>query len=200
MSEKIKRKIIILRTIKHGESDLVVHGLTTTGARLNLIGKGALKSRKRFGGGVLEPSHYVEIFYKPSRFSGDESLHFLEEAQLINGFEGIRSNYDRLQTAFYFLQLVSKVAQEEDESSKDLFDLLGNALTALETSDSIGVLKVHFELKLLSSQGVLPQDLPETDLLMLPIKDHSKTQLKDLSDLAPLRNRVHYAIQQYLGR
>ncbi len=49
-----QQKILVLRTYKHGESDLIVHALNSLGASMSFIAKGGLKSRKRFAGGVEE--------------------------------------------------------------------------------------------------------------------------------------------------
>ena len=196
--EKVRDRIFVLRTIKHGESDLILHGLFSQVGRLNFIAKGALRSKKRFGGGVLEPTHFIEVLYKKKDEQIDAPLHFLEEARLLNGFEALRVNYERLQTAFYLLKIVSKVSQENDWHAQELFNLTGNTLRALETSENTELLQTHFEMKLLASQGVLPHDLPENDLYHLSISDHEKSQIAE-ETLRLLRNRVHYAVTTYLN-
>ena len=94
----LKEKILVLRTFKHGEADLVVHGLNPLGARMNFFARGAMKSRKRFAGGVLEPTHYIEVTYKQGASSDSDPLHSLLEANLVRTFEGLRSNYSRLRS------------------------------------------------------------------------------------------------------
>lgn len=195
--ERVKDRIFILRTIKCAESDLIVHGLSGQVGRLNFIAKGAMRSKRRFGGGVLEPTHFVDVLYKRKDEQIEAPLHFLEEAQLLNGFESLRVNYDRLQTAFYLMQLVSKVSQENDLYGQELFNLTGNTLRALETSEQPELLKTHFEMKLLACQGVLPPDLPENDLYNLSISEHEKSQMPKTT-FGLLRNRVHHAISTYL--
>ncbi len=71
---KEKTRLIILRTIKYSEADLIVHGLNTEGARINFMAKSALKSRKRFGGGVLEPTHYMRPCIVVVRETGTATL------------------------------------------------------------------------------------------------------------------------------
>ncbi len=153
----LTEKFIILKRIKYGESDLIVHALSKKGARQNFLARGALKSKKRFGGGVLEPSHYVELTYKPSL--REDALHQLLEAKIINDFSGIRKSYEHLEVAFQLLEAVAKVSQEGDQRSEDLFNLLGNSLTALPDVTDLAGFKVHFGLKFLMQQGVLdPSD------------------------------------------
>lgn len=153
-----KERIIVLKTFKHSEADLIVHGLNPLGARMGFFARGGLKSRKRFAGGILEPTHYIEVTYKIGRSGEDDPLHSLLEAQLIREFSKLRSDYQRLETALYLLRLVHKLSQQGVVDSPDLFNLLGNALASAESSGDLEKLKTHFEMKLLASQGVLPSE------------------------------------------
>ena len=99
-----------------------------------LMAKGALKSKKRFGGGVLEPTHCVNISFKEGR---EGAMSFLNEAKLEKDFAGIRTDLDRLNTAMHFLQVVRKVSQEGYEEQRSLFNILGHALTQLATCSNI---------------------------------------------------------------
>ena len=66
MSE-LQDRFIILKKMKYGESDLIIHALSSAGTKKSFIARAALKSKKRFGGGVLEPSHFVKLTYKPGK-------------------------------------------------------------------------------------------------------------------------------------
>lgn len=195
--QKVSDRLIILRALKHSESDLIIHALSPVRGRLNLIAKGALKSKKRFGGGVLQPTHFIEATFKYKGDTGEGQLHFLEEARLLNGFEGLRADYDRLTQAFSFLQLIAKVTQELDPESQALFDLLGNTLKALESTERPDLLKVLFEGKILLIQGVIPSDLPENDLFRLTVRDHEKSRMQDAA-LSQLRGHIQFALKSYL--
>lgn len=151
-----KDKFIILKKMRYSEADLILHALSMRGEKLSFIARGALKSKKRFGGGVLEPTHFVSFTFKKASEQG--KLHVLQEAQLLNDFPSLRIDYDRLELALHFLECVSKVSQEGDTSSEFLFNLLGNALKALEISSDILVTKMHFYLKFLFQQGVIQSE------------------------------------------
>ncbi len=144
---------IILRKIKYSESDLIVHALSSEGEKLSFIARGALKSKKRFGGGILEPTHFINLTFKLAE--GEGRLHLLQEATLINDFANIRKDYDRLSFALHILECVNKVSQEGDTFSDFLFNLLGHTLKAIETAEDLLVLKMQFYLKLLLQQGVV---------------------------------------------
>lgn len=172
MSEVLRTKIILLKKTKYSESDLVLQGITPAGERISMLAKGALKSKKRFGGGILEPTHQIEIqIKKPKQESG---LYILEEAVLVNGFEGIRTSYDKIEFALYLVDIISRISQEGDSYSDSLYNLLGHTLTAVEKTEDLHRLKMHFGLKLLYSQGVLDQEAWMGPYLALPLARHSE--------------------------
>ena len=190
-----KDKVILLKQSPFDEADLIVRALTQRGALISFIAKGAVNSRKRFIGGVLEPGHFIGVEYKRSRSS---SLHFLRQAWFLKRFDEIRKNYDRLKMAFYFLSLVEKISQEGVEDSPDLFNLLGNGLTALETSRSLSALQFVFEFRLLLTQGILPEELQEKrQLFSITISEHERLvqQIPAFKELSPV---VHTAVDHYV--
>lgn len=146
-------KIIVLKVSKYSDSHLMVNGINQKGAKISAMAPAALKSKKRFGGGVLEPTHFIDIQYQLAKHEG--MLPILKEAQIIESFEGLRSDYDKLTLSFYFLKLIELVAQEDAQDSHALFSLLGHALKALENAKDFSSLKKHFEIKFLYTQGML---------------------------------------------
>jgi DNA repair protein RecO (recombination protein O) len=189
-----EERIIVLRKIKHGESDLIIHGLNKAGAKMSFFAKAAAKSKKRFGGGVLEPTHYIKISYQKSK--SDEGLMRLDEARLLEDFKNLRLDYERLETALYFVTLIEKVSKEGVVDSPEIFDLLGNALRAAETSNNLSKLRMHFQIRLLAGQGVMPA-IPDVEPFL------EKSIREDITlegeELAALRARVQYLVDQYLG-
>ncbi len=144
---------IILKKIRYGEADLIIHALAANGSRNSFIAKSALKSKKRFGGGILEPLHFVNFSYKEKADSSQ--MKTLSEATLIDDFKDIRSSYDKLELALYILNCVSHVSLEGDQHSEFLFNLTGHSLRAVAKCLNPGFLKLHFCLKLLYQQGVI---------------------------------------------
>lgn len=152
MNEKQDR-FIILKKIKYGEADLIIHALAPNGSKYSFIAKSALKSKKRFGGGILEPLHFVNLTYKDNQ---DESrMKTLTEANLIDDFKDIRLSYETLDLALYILNCVSHVSLEGDQHSEFLFNLTGHSLRAVTKVSDLNVLKLHFCLKFLYQQGVI---------------------------------------------
>lgn len=195
---EVKDRFIILRTMKYSEADLIVHALSPVGEKLSFIARGALKSKKRFGGGVLEPSHFVQFTYK--QVKGEGRLNTLSEATLLNDFKKIRQDYDHLEFALQVLECVSRVSQEGDKSSDTLFNLLGNTLKAIETCESVSVLKVHFYLKFLFQQGILTAEPWMVPFLRTNITDTNTlaTEAALKKDVATNLNFIESVTQQYL--
>lgn len=171
MATELEGSFIILRKIKYGEADLILHALSSTGEKKSFLARGALKSKKRFGGGVLEPTHHVKFTYSVNSKS---DMHTLKEAQLIQGFEGLRLDYDKLNFALVALEFVTKVSLEGDQDSASLYNLLGHLLKSLEKSTEFAVLKMQFYIKLMRQQGVLELEPWMNPFLQFPLGEHQE--------------------------
>ncbi len=146
---------LILKKIKYSEADLIIHALSQSGEKMSFMARGALRSKRRFGGGVLEPTHHVKLTYL---LSNKTDLHTIKEAQLLQGFDLIRNDYDKLDFALTALNCVSQVSLEGDSGSSTMYNLLGHLLKRLEPISnpaSLSLLKIQFYLKFLLQQGVL---------------------------------------------
>jgi DNA repair protein RecO (recombination protein O) len=196
---QVQEKVFILKTTRYGDTDLIIQALSSKGARLSFFARSALKSKKRFGGGVLEPTHYVHVLYddKSSSAKSEHPLHVLKEASLIEGFEGLRGDYERIEAGLHFVRLVGDVVREGDLDSAEIFNLLGNTLRAAEKSARLDKLRIHFEVKLLSNQGVLPHEPEEQVLLRAPVSAHEVISLSD-TDWNRVRNRIRVVLREYL--
>lgn len=186
-------RFLILRKIKYGESDLILHALSAQGEKKSFIARGALKSKKRFGGGVLEPLHYCEFLFQKSSSS---ELHLLKEATLIEDFPGLKSDYDRLEFGLKILECTSKVSQEGETDNARLFQLVGHALGYLEKTQDLQIFKMQFYIKLLFQQGVLS---PEN--WMLPFLRTSLEKSQELADRSLSMDQiktVEYQVRHYI--
>lgn len=166
----VQNKFIILKKTRYGEADLILQALSPHGEKMSFMARGALRSKKRFGGGILEPLHFVQLTYKPG---ADGRLSLLKEAVLVNGFPGLRTDYDRLEFALRVLDVVGRVSQEGDSTSEFLFNLLGHTLKALENTQADEALKLQFYLKFLLQQGVLTAEPWMAPFLKTNIAEHN---------------------------
>lgn len=180
---------LILRTMVFKEADLQIDALNSRGGKQHFLARSALKSKKRFGGGVLEAMNYVHFNFDDRKEKSDFVP--VTEARLIDGFEGIRKDYDRLQMGLQFAKYVSRVTVQGTEDSAAIFNLLGNAFKKLEQTSDIHLLFLHFRIKLLFYSGYLPNEdgvfntfLSEPLQNCEKLKTQPQTQLKFLSEQA----------------
>lgn len=166
----MKEKIIVLKVTKYSDHHLIVTGINLDGSKRSFMAPAALKSKKRFGGGVLEPTHFIDIQFSEPKSEGQMAV--LKEAQIIEGFEGLRLDYDRLQAAFQILKYTEKIAQEELGGNEDLFRLLGHALKTLQSCKDPRSLVSHFEIKILYFMGVLELENSLRDVLARRFEDN----------------------------
>ncbi len=170
---------IVLHRTAFQEADWVVQILTPMGGKKSLLARGARKSVKRFGGGVLEPTHFIRFQYKEPR--QEQGLGTLLEAHLLEGFSGLRTDYEKLSFALHMVDSVRKVAQDDDISNEGLFDLLGNGLQGLQSSLRLSDFKLHFMLRLLSQQGVLEIEPWMAPWLKISLRDSSSLSVSQPS-------------------
>ena len=183
------------------ESDFIIDSLSNNGEKFSFRATNALKSQRRFPGGVLEPLNFVELFYTKSR-SGFLNL---KEAKLIYDFYGLRQNYKKLETGLYFLKLLKEGSREGLSDNKSLFDLLGNSLKTLEKienckpngfdvqssknstntkddlkySNQIKRLKLHFKIKYLYYLGFLSPDSDTKEFIETPVNKYDQIGLSE---------------------
>lgn len=195
MAEQLEGSFLILRKIKYGEADLILHALSSDGEKKSFLARGALKSKKRFGGGILEPTHHVKFIYSTGLKS---DILTIKEAVLLNGFENIRLDYDRLNFALTALDCVGRVSLEGDQDSQTLYNLLGHLLKSLNSGSDLKITQVQFYLKFLLQQGVL-----ETEEWMHPflaVNLSESAQLHEFQELAgqkapQLDKKVHNYVE-----
>lgn len=183
-------RYLLLRAKPFNNADLIIDALSKEGEKLVLTAKNATNSRRRFSGGVLEPLNFVEIYYTQAK----SGYHYIQEARIVYGFAGLRENYRKLELSFHFLKLISKATYEGLADNSQLFDLLGNALRALETTEKEDLLKLQFELKYLFYLGFLEPDDDTSEFVAKPISLHNQIELTEdeslyLSQLAKRRLR-----------
>lgn len=189
----IRERMIVLKNQTFAESDLIVRGLTQKGSQISFIAKGALKSKRRFAGGVLEPISYIELDYRKSK----GSLQSIQQAWVLESFPKLRTEWARLNLAFYFLKIMEKISQEGEADSSSLFHLLGNSLKQAETSSDLESLKILFQAKILFLQGVLSKKIPSQKLLNKSLEKHEKLNLNP-GEKKSLLHSLNYNLQSYL--
>ncbi len=170
-------KAILLSRTEYSEADYLLTALLQNGSKKSFFARGARKSKKRFPGGVLEPSHFVNLRWQEK---GLEKLSVLQDAILLSDFRELRLSYERLQICFKILDRCLKVAKEDLEM-EELFHLLGNTLKVLCNLENLEFFLIHFDFRLLQLLGILPENNAFQFWADQPIGSHSEIKVNNLS-------------------
>jgi DNA repair protein RecO (recombination protein O) len=153
MPGPVKTQAVVLRSIRYGEADRIVHLYTPHRGRVGAIAKGARRSRTRFGG-RLEPFFRLELMLHEGR----SELLTVTGAQTIEGFPRLREDAAALDTAARACDAVSRLF-DTSEPHPDVYNLLCRELALLDAQPARAghANQLAFRLKLLLAAGLAPQ-------------------------------------------
>lgn len=134
------------------EKDVLLFLLSPGWGRLTALAKGGRKSKRRFVN-ALEPFSHLRVHLR----GGKGGLPpFLDQADLLNPFEGLRFSPSSFIKASYLCELVEGFFSPS--TGQEIFLPLLRALGSLEREDCPwGLLKLHFELQVLKASGFFPR-------------------------------------------
>ena len=153
MAGSIKTEAVVLRSIRYGEADRVLHLYTPARGRVGAIAKGVRRSRSRFGG-RLEPFFRVALVLHEGR--GD--LLTVTGAETVSAHARLRERRAALDCAARACDAVARLFESGDPNPP-VYHLLCNELALLDGSgDHAGRgNQLAFRLKLLLAAGLTPQ-------------------------------------------
>lgn len=142
---------LILRTRPLTESSLIVNWLSGEQGRLSTVAKGARRQKSTFRG-KLDLFFIADISYARSRRS---ELHNLREVRLVQSFEGIRRDIDKLQQAAYAAAFIEQVTERETPL-EETYELMKCFVAHVNGAEWRTESVLWFELKILSQLGIQP--------------------------------------------
>jgi DNA repair protein RecO (recombination protein O) len=149
----LKSDAVVLRSIRYGEADRIVHLYTPHRGRIAAIAKGARRARSRFGA-RLEPFTHIRLVLREGR--GD--LYTVTAVDTVAVHRSLRDHAATLDAAARACDAVARLFETTD-AHPEVFRLLVNELALLDREpDQAGVANgLAFRLKLLLAAGILPQ-------------------------------------------
>jgi DNA repair protein RecO (recombination protein O) len=159
---------IVLDSLEHGESDIILTLLSRDSGRLAAIAKGGKRSKKRFVN-KLELFSFLHITY---RSSTNRDLGFLAEAELHTGFLNIRKDYDLYCIASVLREFLL-LAIRENISDDRLFRLALWALHNIDRKNQPRATLALFLIHFYDCIGYRP-DFTVCTRCGLPLKDRIK--------------------------
>jgi DNA repair protein RecO (recombination protein O) len=147
---------VVLRSIRLGEADCVLHLYSEAHGRIGAVAKGVRKTKSRFGA-RLEPLSHVELVLHRGR----GELHTVTAAQLVRSHREAREDYYRFSVGMIAVEAMLRLFSEE-EANERAFIALTRFLDLLDSTPHVAdrptldPLGLAFQLKLLWLAGYLP--------------------------------------------
>jgi len=147
---------VVLRSMRLGEADRVLHLYTAAHGRVGAVAKGVRRTMSRFGA-RLEPLSHVELVLHRGR----GELETVTAAQLVRSHREAREDYYRFSVGMIAAEAMLRLFSEE-EANERAFVALTRFLDLLDdephVADRPGLdpLGLAFQLKLLWLAGYLP--------------------------------------------
>jgi DNA repair protein RecO (recombination protein O) len=142
----------VIRTFDYQESGRIVTLLTPRWGKISLLAKGARKIESRFGS-ALDLLNLIEVVLYEGR-----GLKLLKDTSLIEGYSGLKRDYDRLETALQAARVLNLLLREGQGEGR-AFALFQELLQELDRGVKLqpGLLQLGFKLKLIDVLGLGPE-------------------------------------------
>ena len=151
----VKTEAIVLRSIRYGEADRILHLYSKTRGRIGAIAKGARKPKSRFGG-RLEPFFRLDLILHEGR--GD--LMTVTNATTVDGYPRLRSSGAALTAGARACDAVLRLL-DAAEPNPPAYNLLCRYLSLLDDPVEPGATSLEtalsFRLKLALVAGFAPE-------------------------------------------
>jgi DNA repair protein RecO (recombination protein O) len=147
---------VVLRSLRFGEADRVLHLYTLDRGRVGAVAKGVRKTKSRFGA-RLEPLTHVELVLHQGR----GELHTISGVECVRTHRRAREDPYRLQVGLIGLEAMLRLFPDQEQNAR-AFEALTRFLDALddtrpaEERPALDPLALAFQLKLLWLSGYLP--------------------------------------------
>jgi DNA repair protein RecO (recombination protein O) len=153
MPGPVKTEAVVLRSMRYGEADRILHLYTLDRGRVGAIAKGVRRACSRFGG-RLEPFFRLEL----ELHEGRGELMTVTGAQTIDGHATLRGDARALDAAARACDAVGRLF-ETAEPHPGVFNLLCRKLALLDAhpASATRAQALQFRLKLLLAAGLAPQ-------------------------------------------
>ena len=152
MAGPVKTEAVVLRSIRYGEADRILHVYTPHRGRVSAIAKGVRRARSRFGG-RLEPFFRLRL----ELHEGRGELLTVTGAHTLDGHPRLREDAGALDAAARACDAVGRLF-ETSEPHPGVFNLLCRQLALLDAR-AAGATRagaLQFRLKLLLAAGLAP--------------------------------------------
>jgi DNA repair protein RecO (recombination protein O) len=152
-----KTEAVVLRSLRLGEADRVLHLYTLDQGRVGAVAKGVRKTKSRFGA-RLEPLSHVELLLH----HGSGELRTVTGVDLLRAHRSSREDSYRLNVGLIGAEAMLRLFTEQEANDRAFgaltrfLDLLDEAASLAPARPALDPLVLSFQLKLLWLSGYLP--------------------------------------------
>jgi DNA repair protein RecO (recombination protein O) len=148
----LKTEGIVLRSLRYGEADRILHLYTPDRGRVSAIAKGVRRAKSRFGG-RLEPFFRIDLVL----YEGRGDLLTVTSAETVAAHPRLREDAAALDGAARACEAVARVFDDGDPH-RGVYHLLANELALLDGEPALAgrANALAFRLKLLLAAGFAP--------------------------------------------
>lgn len=150
----IKTTGVVTKTVKYGETSLIVTIVTNDMGRISAIANNVRTNKSGMMAGLQLFAYSEFVMYKSKSKTG---LYRLNELTVLESFSDIRESLEKLAYASYFSEVVNRTTAEDDADG-EVLPLLLNVLYVLDRDlQGSEKIKTVFEWRLSAVAGYAPQ-------------------------------------------
>ncbi len=152
-----RTEAVVLRSLRLGEADRVLHIYTLDRGRIGAVAKGVRKTKSRFGA-RLEPLSHVDLLLH----QGSGELQTVTGVELIHSHRAVREEPYRLGVGLVGAEAMLRLFTEQEGNARAFgaltrfLELLDELPTTRARRPALDPLALSFQLKLLWLSGYLP--------------------------------------------
>ena len=145
--------VIVLSSIKYGDSSLIVKCYTQTDGLKTYMLKGILSSSKRK---KIKPAHFQPLTQLQivANHNAKGNLNSIKEVQVVNNYTHIHTDVKKQTIAMFISEVLSQILTEE--KNEYLYEYLKTSFLWLDQHDKISNFHILFLLKLTKFLGFYP--------------------------------------------
>ena len=173
-----KSQIIVLHTIKHGDTGIVVQCYSNTAGRTALYFRGS--SKKMHNAALL---HKLNILDVVTYSNTSQSMPTIREIAIPYNLSSLRGDIYKSSIAIFISELLGKTVREA-EANPHLYSFISSSVQILEhTTDGAANFHIHFITHLCKMLGFMPLD--------------NYSQATPIFDMATAKFISNFGIPQY---
>lgn len=143
-------KALVLREVRYKEADRILTLLSESEGKITVKARGALRKTSRTAAATQQ------LTWAEMTLFGNRGKWTVNEASVVEGFDGLRSDIEALALGSYFAECLEALSVE-DQPDAELLQLGLNALYALSRGlYPTAIIKAAFELRLMCLAGYEP--------------------------------------------